>query len=84
MRCRTFSTPAARAVKACLDAAGRLCFGAFEDVPGARQATALFISLLMRARTQTFEDQSGTFDIPQELYERWRGIPATIVSVTEA
>jgi len=72
-----FSTPAAKAVKECLDAADRLCSGAFLDVPGARQATALFISLLMRARTQTFEDQSGTFDIPQELYERWRGIPAT-------
>jgi ER-bound oxygenase mpaB/B'/Rubber oxygenase, catalytic domain len=72
-----FSAPAAHAVKACLDASGRLCSGVFHDVPGARQATALFISLLMRARTHTFEDQSGTFDIPQELYERWRGVPAT-------
>lgn len=73
----SFSTHAAHAVKECLDASGRLCSGAFHDIPGARQATALFISLLMRARTHTFEDQSGTFDIPQELYERWRGIPAT-------
>ena len=72
-----FPAPAAKAVKECLDAAGRLCSGAIQDVAGARQATALIISLLIRAKTQTFEDQSGTFDIPQELYERWRGIPAT-------
>ena len=72
-----FSPAAAHAVKTSLDAAGRLCTNAFEDVPGARQATALFISLLMRAKTHEYEHQSGTFDIPLELYERWRGIPAT-------
>lgn len=72
-----FSPAAASAVKKSLEVSGRLCSGAFEDVPGARQATALCVSLLMRAKTHSFEHQSGTFDIPQELYERWRGIPAS-------
>lgn len=72
-----FSPVAANVVKEFLEASGRLCSGAFEDVPGARQAAALCVSLLMRAKTQSFEDQDGTFDIPQELYERWRGIAVT-------
>jgi hypothetical protein len=71
-----FSPAAAQAVKSSLVASGHLSANAFEDVPGAGQATALFISLLIRARTHSYEGRSGTFDIPQELYDRWRGIPA--------
>jgi hypothetical protein len=72
-----FSPHAAKIVKECLDATDRLCSSAFEDSPGVRQATALFISLLMRVRTDSFQDKSGTFDIPQRLYQRWKGVPAT-------
>jgi hypothetical protein len=75
-----FSAGAAKAVKDCLDASDRLCSNAFEDSPGVRQATALFVSLLMHARTDSYQDRSGTFDIPQQLYQRWRGIPATAMS----
>lgn len=71
-----FSPAAANKVKSALEVVGRLCSCAFEDVPGARQAAALCVSMLMRARTDAFERESGTFDIPQELYERWRGVPA--------
>jgi len=71
-----FSPAAAKAVKACLDGSGRLCSFVFENVAGARQATALFISLLMRARTHDFQDKSGTFDVPRQLYARWRNVPA--------
>jgi uncharacterized protein YndB with AHSA1/START domain len=66
-----FSPTAADAVKGFLDVAGRLCAFAFEEIPGARQATALFVSLLMRAKTERVQNESGTFDVPEELYERW-------------
>lgn len=66
-----FSPAAARIVKTFLDASGRLCSFAFEEIPGVRQAMALIVSLLMRARTHAFEDKSGTFDVPEELYARW-------------
>jgi hypothetical protein len=73
-----FSPTAARAVKGCLEVSSRLCSAAYDHIPGARQAVALVVSLLMRGRTHTFEDQSGTFDVPQQLYERWRSVPATV------
>jgi hypothetical protein len=58
-------------VKTFLDASERLCSVAFDEVPGARQAMALVVSLLMRGATHSCEDESGTFDIPEQLYERW-------------
>lgn len=70
-----FSPGAARHVKSFLDASGRLCSFAFEDVPGARQAMALVISLLMRGATHSYQDMSGTFDVPEQLYARWTGCP---------
>jgi len=72
-----FSPRAAHSVTEYLEVSGRLFSRVFERVAGARQATALFVSLLMRARTHSFEDDSGTFDVPQQLHERWRGVPAT-------
>jgi hypothetical protein len=70
-----FSPAAAKVVKTFLDASGRLCSFAFEEIPGARQAMALVISLLMRAKTRSFQDMSGTFDVPEQLWARWTESP---------
>lgn len=70
----SFNAEAASVVKASLDVTGTLCADVFEDVPGARQATALCVSLLMHERTESYERKSGTFDVPQQLYARWRGV----------
>lgn len=67
----SFPPAAANRVKAFLDESDRLCDGAFDEVPGARQAMALVISLLMRCATHACEDESGTFDVPEQLYHRW-------------
>jgi hypothetical protein len=72
-----FSPTAASVVKTFLEGAGRLCSFAFCEVPGARQAMALVVSLLMRAATNADQDESGIFDVPDEMYARWTACEAT-------
>jgi len=52
--------------------ATRLLSHAFGDVPDARRVAAMLVSLLVRRHSDVSEQQSGAFDIPDELYERWR------------
>jgi hypothetical protein len=72
-----FSPTAASVVKTFLEGAGRLCSFAFCEVPGARQAMALVVSLLMRAATNADQDESGIFDVPDEMYARWTACEAS-------
>ena len=65
-----FSPAAAKAVRSCLALRDHMLI----DLPVAQQAAALFVSLLMRKASSSYEDDSGIFDIPDELYTRWMGI----------
>jgi hypothetical protein len=51
----------------------RLLSHVFGNVPDARRAAATLVSLLVRRRTDVAEGESGAFDIPEHLYDRWRG-----------
>lgn len=50
---------------------------AFDDVPLSRQIVALVISLAIRKASDPYQDDSGIYDIPDQLYERWRAVRPT-------
>lgn len=54
----------------------RLLSHAFGDVPDARRVAATLVSLLVHRRTDVSEGESGVFDIPDHLYDRWRDAKA--------
>ena len=66
-----FSETARTVIGDFLSLRNRVLSHAFGDVPPARRAAALLVSLLVRKRSQAFEDDSGIFDIPDDLHERW-------------
>lgn len=66
-----FSPRAAKAIKHCLATTDRVCADLFADGPIVREATALVIAMLIGKASASSEKQSGIFDIPDELYERW-------------
>lgn len=47
---------------------------AFDDVPLSRQIVALVVSLAIRKASDPYQDDSGIYDIPDQLYERWQAV----------
>ncbi|HEX6095674.1 MAG TPA: oxygenase MpaB family protein [Thermoanaerobaculia bacterium] len=74
-----FSPHAAECVRGYLKVRDRVFAHLFEDVPLSQQAVALVVSLLIRKKTASSEEQSGIFDIPDVLYARWAGQDPTAV-----
>lgn len=62
-----FSPAAVKAVRACVSVRDHLLV----DAPLAQEAAALFVSLLMRKASAPYEKDSGIFDVPDMLYQRW-------------
>jgi hypothetical protein len=71
-----FPPAAAKKVNDWLNACDRLFRNLFDDSGDAAHAVSLVISLVMRKVTDSYEHDSGMFDIPEKLYERWSGITA--------
>lgn len=69
-----FSPHAAQKVGDYLKGCDRFFADAFEDVPASRRAVAMVISLLIRKASAPFQEQSGIWDIPDQLYERWKSV----------
>jgi hypothetical protein len=69
-----FSREAADIVYGCVKVGDRICREAFADAPASREAAALIVSLLIRKFSDPYEQDSGMFDIPDMLYERWVGV----------
>ena len=72
-----FSPEALERIKDFLIGENRHFAGVLQDAPVSRKAAAALMSLLIRKVSQPFQDQSGIFDIPDMLYERWRQVPAS-------
>ncbi|HVG24588.1 MAG TPA: oxygenase MpaB family protein [Thermoanaerobaculia bacterium] len=71
-----FSRDALHRIKSFLRTQNRDFEDVFEDAPDARKAAAALASLLMRRASQPWQEQSGIFDIPDMLYQRWQKIAA--------
>jgi hypothetical protein len=70
------SPHAAEKVREYLKVRDRFFSHAFEDAPLSRQIVALVVSLVIRRVSDRAQVESGIFDIPDQLYARWRGAPA--------
>jgi hypothetical protein len=73
----SFSPTAAKRLTEFLTIKDRAFTDLFTDVPPLRQAATLVVALAIRAASSTYEEDSGVFDIPDMLYSRWMGVPAT-------
>ena len=69
-----FDPEALHLVKKFLGASDREFRDLYEDAPESRKAAAAIVSLLVRKASQPYQDQSGIFDIPDMLYDRWQKI----------
>jgi hypothetical protein len=66
-----FSPVAMLRIKEFLKLGDHFLAGAYSDLPSTGQAAALFMSLLMRTVTHSYQDQSGIGTIPDTLWQDW-------------
>lgn len=73
----SFSSHAVKVLTDYLHVKDRAVTNLFTDLPPLRQAATLIVALAIRARSDSYEEDSGVFDVPDMLYSRWMGVPAT-------